>query len=60
MGSSHAASETWQQARALVLEGIDDRMAVLRRLEIRKRLIEVLALASLWARGPSWQSPPSG
>ena len=51
MGSSHAASETWQQARALVLEGIDDRMAVLRRLEIRKRLIEVLALVSLWGAG---------
>jgi len=51
MGSSQAASRSWQQARALVLEGIEDRVAELRVPNLRARLIELAAFLSLWAAG---------
>ena len=51
MGSPQATSERWLQARALVLEGIEDRIADLRCLEIRKRFTELVVILSLWAAG---------
>jgi fatty acid desaturase len=51
MGSSPAASTSWQQARALVLEGIEDRVAELRELRVRDRLVELAAILALWIAG---------
>jgi fatty acid desaturase len=42
---------TTHQARAEVSAGIEDRLAELRRLNVRKRFVELLVFPSLWAAG---------
>ena len=51
MGTPPATTASWQQARALVLEGIEDRVADLRELAIRERLAELAAVLALWIAG---------
>jgi fatty acid desaturase len=51
MGSLHAPSASWQQARTLVLEGIEDRVAELRDLRLRERLTEIAMVLALWSAG---------
>jgi fatty acid desaturase len=66
MGSSQAGSRSWQQARALVLEGVEDRVAELRVGNLRTRLIELAAFPALWAAGAAmaavtaWRMPAGG
>jgi fatty acid desaturase len=60
MGSSPAASRSWQQARALLLEGIEDRVAELCVGNLRARLIELAAFLALWAAGAALAAVAAG
>jgi fatty acid desaturase len=51
MESLHATSASCQNARALVLEGIEDRVADLRKLKIPERLTDLAVFPVLWIVG---------